>query len=212
MQVWHKAHALVLAVYRVSADFPLDERFGQTSQVRRACVSIPANIAQGCGRRTDDDFARFLDDAMGSAGEVEYHLLLARDLGLLGADGHERVHEQTTEVKRMLASFLGKLRAERLYVQGRRTGRLRGCRSDEAVITGGVHKHVERWSPQRPVLRPWLWLCGMDFPRTLEAVSLSVRAGSAPALPSTLKSIWCPRARIRKRSIDVGAGSGAPCP
>ncbi len=112
LQVWHKAHALVLAVYRASAKFPSDERYGLTSQVRRASVSISANIAEGCGRRTDDDFARFLDYAMGSASEVEYHLLLARDLGFLGAGTHEHLHEQTTEVKRMLASFLGKLRAD----------------------------------------------------------------------------------------------------
>ncbi len=74
-------------------------------------VSIPANIAEGCGRHTDDDFARFLDDAMGSASEVEYHLLLARDLGLLSAAAHGQLHQQTTEVKRMLASFLGELRS-----------------------------------------------------------------------------------------------------
>ncbi len=113
LQVWHKAHALVLAIYRASSKFPSDERFGLTSQVRRACVSISANIAEGCGRHTDDDFARFLDYAMGSASEVEYHLLLARDLGFLDTKTHQRLPEQTTEVKRMLASFLGKLRAVR---------------------------------------------------------------------------------------------------
>ena len=113
LKVWHKAHRLVLAVYRASAGFPSEERFGLTSQLRRACVSIPANIAEGCGRRTDDDFARFMDYAMGSASEVEYHLLLARDLGLLGAEAHEQLHGQTTEVKRMLASFLATLRADR---------------------------------------------------------------------------------------------------
>jgi len=113
LQVWHKAHALVLAIYRASAEFPSDERFGLTSQVRRAGVSISANIAEGCGRRTDDDFARLLDYAMGSASEVEYHLLLAHDLGLLTADVHERLHAQTTEVKRMLASLLRKLQADR---------------------------------------------------------------------------------------------------
>ncbi len=113
LQVWHKAHLLVLAVYRETTVFPSEERFGLTSQVRRACVSIPANIAEGCGRRTDDDFARFLDYAMGSASEVEYHLLLAHGLGFLTADVHDRLHARTTEVKRMLASFLAKLRADR---------------------------------------------------------------------------------------------------
>jgi four helix bundle protein len=103
---------LVLDVYRGSAGFPSEQRFGLTSQLRRAGVSIPANIAEGCGRRTDDDFARFRDYAMGSAGEVEYHLLLARDLGFLGMDAHDRLHALTTEVKRMLASLLGRLRAD----------------------------------------------------------------------------------------------------
>ncbi len=113
LKVWHKAHQLVLAVYRGSAGFPSKERFGLTSQLRRACVSIPANIAEGCGRRTDADFARFIDYAMGSASEVEYHLLLAHDLGFLADDPYEPLHAQTTEVKRMLASFLAKLTADR---------------------------------------------------------------------------------------------------
>ncbi len=112
LQGWHKAHQLVLAVYQETAGFPSEERFGLTSQLRRASVSIPANIAEGCGRRTDDDFARFMDYAMGSASEVEYHLLLSRDLGILAKDPHQHLHAQTTEVKRMLASFLGKLRAD----------------------------------------------------------------------------------------------------
>ena len=73
-------------------------------------MPIPANIAEGRGRRADDDFARFLDYAMGSGSEVEYPSLLARDLGFLGTDAHD--HPQTTEVKRMLASLLGRLRAD----------------------------------------------------------------------------------------------------
>ena len=113
LKVWHKAHQLVLAVYRETAAFPVDERFGLTSQLRRASVSIPANLAEGCGRRTDDDFARFMDYSMGSASEVEYHLLLARDLGLLPTPAHHRLHEQTTEVKRMLASLQNRIRTDR---------------------------------------------------------------------------------------------------
>ena len=113
LKVWHKAHELVLLTYRESARFPSEERFGLTSQLRRACVSIPANLAEGCGRHTDQDFARFVDYAMGSASEVEYHLLLARELGFLDTNAHAALHERTTEVKRMLASFLGRLRADR---------------------------------------------------------------------------------------------------
>ncbi len=113
LKVWHKAHELVLLTYRETARFPLEERFGLTSQLRRACVSIPANLAEGCGRHTDQDFARFVDYSMGSASEVEYHLLLARDLGLLNSDAHANLDGRTTEVKRMLASLLGRLRADR---------------------------------------------------------------------------------------------------
>jgi four helix bundle protein len=80
-KVWQKAHDLALEVYRVTEAFPKTELFGLTSQIRRAGVSIPANIAEGCGRDTDADFSRFLQIAMGSASELEYHLLLAHDLG-----------------------------------------------------------------------------------------------------------------------------------
>ena len=111
LKLWPKAHSLVLDVYRGSEGFPSEERFGLTSQLRLTSVSIPVNITEGCGRRTDDDFARFLDYAMGSASEVEHHLLLARDLGFLGMDAHDYLHALTTEVKRMLASLLGRLRA-----------------------------------------------------------------------------------------------------
>ena len=78
-KVWGKAHDLALKVYRVTEAFPKTELFGLTSQIRRAGVSIPANIAEGCGRDTDADFARFLQIAMGSASELEYHLLLAHE-------------------------------------------------------------------------------------------------------------------------------------
>ena len=80
LKVWQKAHNVVLAVYRASAEFPAAERFGLTSQLRRAAVSIPANIAEGCVRSSDADFARFLHISLGSASEVDYYLLLARDL------------------------------------------------------------------------------------------------------------------------------------
>ena len=83
LSVWRKAHELTLAVYRATVSFPTEERFGLTSQIRRACASIPANLAEGTGRGGDMDFAMFCQMAMGSAAEVEYHLLLARDLGML---------------------------------------------------------------------------------------------------------------------------------
>ena len=112
-EVWQKAHDLALRVYRVTEAFPKKELFGLTSQIRRAGVSIPANIAEGCGRDTDADFARFLQIAMGSASELEYHLLLAHDLGFLSDSGYESLNNKTTEVKQMLTSFIKKLKADR---------------------------------------------------------------------------------------------------
>jgi four helix bundle protein len=82
LMVWQKAHQLTLGIYELTANFPRDEVYGLTSQVRRAAASIPANVAEGCGRDGDTELARFLRIAMGSANELEYHLILARDLGL----------------------------------------------------------------------------------------------------------------------------------
>ncbi|MGI8554716.1 MAG: four helix bundle protein [Dehalococcoidia bacterium] len=113
LAVWQKAHQLTLAVYAITAKYPRDEIYGLTSQTRRSCASIPANIAEGCGRSGEAELARFLGIAMGSASELEYHLLLAHDLELLpGADYHS-VEPQVIEVKRMLPSFIQKLKADR---------------------------------------------------------------------------------------------------
>jgi four helix bundle protein len=112
LKVWQKAHQLTLAVYKATATFPRDELYGLTSQIRRACASIPANIAEGCGRSGDAELARFLQIALGSASELEYHLLLAHDLALLSDSEYEHLAGETTEVKRMLASFIQKLTAD----------------------------------------------------------------------------------------------------
>lgn len=113
LMVWKKAHQLALAVYKASAVFPNDERYGLTSQLRRASVSIPTNIAEGCGRFTDPDFARFLQIAMGSASETEYQILLARDLDFIPAPEYDKLRKDVEEVKRMLASLLRTLRKKR---------------------------------------------------------------------------------------------------
>src|SRR5262249_22576431 len=88
LKVWQRSHSLTLNVYKATANFPSDERFGLTTQLRRASASIPANIAEGCGRSGDAEFGRFLLIAMGSASEVEYHCLLAKDLGMLSSSVH----------------------------------------------------------------------------------------------------------------------------
>ena len=112
LEVWRKAHALTLVVYRITAAFPREEMYGLISQLRRACASIPANLAEGCGRSGDAELARFCSIAMGSASEVEYHLLLARDLNLIGPQDHDELSQQATELKRMLTALIQKLKAE----------------------------------------------------------------------------------------------------
>jgi four helix bundle protein len=110
---WQKAHQMVLAVYRATATFPKAELYGLTSQLRRASTSVPANIAEGCGRRGEAELARFCDISLGSASEVQYHLLLARDLNFLQTDEYEALDQAVTEVKRMLTGFVQKLKADR---------------------------------------------------------------------------------------------------
>ena len=111
LKAWGKAHELTLRVYSATKTFPKDELFGLTSQLRRACASIPANIAEGCGRSGDAELARFLSIAAGSASEVEYHLLLAHELDYLSHTEYEQLDADVNELKRMLTSFIQKLRA-----------------------------------------------------------------------------------------------------
>jgi len=111
LQVWQKAHQLTLDIYRNSRGFPDDERYGLTSQMRRACSSIPTNIAEGCGRGSDTDFARFIQIALGSASELDYHLILAQDLGYLPSESYLPLQAQASRVMRMLSGLRKKLQA-----------------------------------------------------------------------------------------------------
>ncbi len=113
LQVWQKAHQLTLSVYKNTKNFPLDEKYGLTSQMRRSASSIAANIAEGCGRNGDAELARYLQIAMGSASELEYHILLAHDLKILETNSNNKLTDRVLEVKKMLASLIKKLRAER---------------------------------------------------------------------------------------------------
>ena len=112
LKVWQKAHELTLAVYQLTATFPREELYGLSSQLRRAGSSIAANLAEGCGRNGDAELARFCSMAMGSASELEYHLLLGRDLKLIKDKDYEALDHRTTELKRMLAALMQKLNAE----------------------------------------------------------------------------------------------------
>jgi four helix bundle protein len=111
LKVWQKAHELALAVYRATASFPPEERYGLTAQMRRASTSIGANLAEGCGRGGDAELNRFCSIALGSASELQYFLLLARDLRRLAGGDYDRLAEKTTEVKRMLTGLVQKLKA-----------------------------------------------------------------------------------------------------
>ena len=109
LRVWQKAHAFALEIYQVTRGFPRDEIYGLTSQIRRAALSVGANIAEGCGRRSDGEFARFLQIARGSASELEYHLLVARDLKLLTQDAYHNFEKKLVEVQRMLTSLVASI-------------------------------------------------------------------------------------------------------
>lgn len=107
--VWQKAHRLTLELYKVTRAFPREEQYGLSSQIRRSAASIGANIAEGCGRGTARDFARFVQIALGSGSELEYHILLAADLGLIDAQTHDELQTSLIDVKRMLSGLVRRL-------------------------------------------------------------------------------------------------------
>ncbi len=103
--VWEKAHRLTLVVYKSTRAFPKEEKFGLTSQMRRASASIAANLAEGCGRRSDGEMGRFIQIAMGSGAELSYQLLLAQDLGLLEKTMFDGMDSDLSEIMRMMSSL-----------------------------------------------------------------------------------------------------------
>jgi four helix bundle protein len=111
LKVWEKAHATTLGCYQATRVFPREETFGLSSQIRRSAASVPANIAEGCGRG-GNELPRFCRIALGSASELEYHLILAHDLELLTRESFERLSTQVIEVKRMLSSFIDRIVAD----------------------------------------------------------------------------------------------------
>jgi len=111
LEVWKRAHRLTLEAYRITESFPRAEMFGLCSQIRRAASSIPTNLAEGCGR-TQAEFARFVQIALGSACELEYELLLVRDLRLITVDVYASTNEQMSDVKRMLQALLRRIQQD----------------------------------------------------------------------------------------------------
>ena len=108
--VWQKAHAITLITYKLTANFPKEELYGLTSQMRRSAASIGSNIAEGCGRGGDAELARFLQIAMGSASELESQTLLAHELGFIESTIYRQFEKDISEIKRMLTGFIQKLR------------------------------------------------------------------------------------------------------
>ena len=111
LDVWQKAHILTVDVYKITMNSPKEELYGLTSQIRRACVSIPANIAEGCGREGDTEFGRFLKISLGSANELEYYFTLTRDLKFIDNTIFEGLFSKVNEVKGMLITLIKKLKA-----------------------------------------------------------------------------------------------------
>ena len=105
LEVWRKAHSLTLAVYRLTESFPASERYGISSQMRRSSSSIGTNLAEGSGRSSDRNYARFVSNAIGSASELEYQLLLVTDLRYDWTGRTDELRSQTAEVRRMLISL-----------------------------------------------------------------------------------------------------------
>ena len=118
--MWKKAHALTLHLYKISRRFPRDEVYGLTAQLRRAAASIGANLAEGCGRHTDNEMSRFLKITLGSASELDYHLLLARDLEWLASEDYEYAEKELIRIRKMLRAFLTTI--ERAQSQAKSAG------------------------------------------------------------------------------------------
>jgi four helix bundle protein len=105
LKVWKKAHELTLRIYERTARWPRHELFGLTSQTRRAAASIAANIAEGCGRNSDAELARYARTSLGSANELSYYVILAHDLSYLEIAEREDLDHDISEVRRMLSSL-----------------------------------------------------------------------------------------------------------
>ena len=111
IKAWQKAHELTLRVYKLTERFPKEEIYGLTSQLRRAAYSIPMNVAEGCGRTSQKELARFLDIASGSASELDYQLILVNDLGLVDQETYEGLCETLDHIRKMLTSLTKSVRA-----------------------------------------------------------------------------------------------------
>ncbi|MES2331912.1 MAG: four helix bundle protein [Bacteroidota bacterium] len=111
LKVWEKSHLFTLKTYQETKSFPKEELYSLTNQLRRCAASIPANIAEGCGKKSNQELAHYLNIALGSSNESEYFLLLAKDLNYLSIEKYEILNQLINEVKGMLIALISKVRA-----------------------------------------------------------------------------------------------------
>jgi len=129
LEVWQKSHSLTVRIYRTTESFPRSELFGLTSQIRRSAGSIGANLAEGCGRWSDAELARFVQIAMGSASELQNHLLLAKDLGFLTSADYANLLKSLQSIRKMMTALLQALRGKR-NVQSDASGQERRAKGE----------------------------------------------------------------------------------
>lgn len=110
IQVWQRSHQITLDIYNLTSGFPSSELYALTSQMKRSAYSIPMNIAEGCGKSSEADFVRFLEIASGSASELDYQLILARDLKYMDQNEYEKIKNELTEIRKMLTAFIKQVR------------------------------------------------------------------------------------------------------
>ena len=110
IQVWQRSHQLTLTIYKMIESFPASEQYALTSQMKRAAYSVPMNIAEGCGKSSEADFVRFLEIASGSASELDYQLVLVRDLGYIDENQYEQFLNELIEIRKMLTTFIKQVR------------------------------------------------------------------------------------------------------
>lgn len=108
--IWQRSHQLVLDVYLITKSYPKDELYGLTSQIRRSSTSIPTNIAEGCGRNSDAEMSRFLIIAQGSAAELEYQIILSKDLLYISTETFEKLSLELIEIRKMINTFIQKIK------------------------------------------------------------------------------------------------------
>jgi four helix bundle protein len=114
LKVWERSHKLTLQIYQLTKEFPKDELYGLTNQMRRSSSSIPTNIAEGCGRDSQAELTRFLRMAMGSSSELEYQLILGYDLQYINENTYQYILSELTEFRRMLNAFIQKIKRDHL--------------------------------------------------------------------------------------------------